>query len=808
MLKDVRFGFRVLMKQPGFSLIAVLTLALGIGATAAVFSLIQGVLLTAPPYRDPNRLVLVQSARSDGELIGHARGWSAEQWLEWQKRAKSFESIGAYSWSFNYLVFPQGSVSLEGMWVTADYFRVLALEPLIGRTFLASEISAQPPRLIVLGYDLWQRQFHGDLHIVGKTLHLSRNEPYTVIGVMRPGVRFLPTPGASQEPNYNVNATVDYWTPAGLDPAHIKEQGWDVLGRLRGGARVNEAQSELAVLITQQARSERNYAGIVPRLQPLRTEMNQDGGRILWPLCGAAALVLLIACGNAASLLLVRGLQRQQEYAVRSALGVGRIALFRQVATESLLVALAGGAMGIGLAFGIVRVFRTIAVHAIPRLDAVTAGWPVLACGLGSAVFAAVLAGLIPALRASGLDPVEVLKSAGPKSSAGIGERRLLRGVTVVQTALTLALLVGAGLLIRTMMNLANVQSGYDTTHILTMSVTAVQGNWGTFHHRALERVSAIPGVERAAFAWGVPLTGNNWPWTMDVEGQPPASKASDRTSFPVRAVTPGYFALMSIPITQGRDFRDDDTGKDAKVAVVNEAFASRYFPNGPVLGKKLWMYGHDNPPVAIVGVVANGRMDDLTQAAAPEIYCSLWQQMAFSKDLVIRTAGDPRAVVASVQRELRAVDPTVAVEHVRTLEQVRGDSLASRTFAMQLLVGFSIVGSVLTLVGIYGMPSLSVTSRRREIAIRTAIGAQQRDIRNLVFGEGFRLIAGGVVSGIVAAILVSRVLRSLLFEVQPNDPLTLIGVAMSFAAVALLACWAPTRRAVKVAPVEALRYE
>ena len=810
MLQDLRLALRMLRKQPGFTLIAVLTLALGIGATSAVFSLIRGVLLTPPPYRQPQRLVLIPAARTDGRQMAQPRGWAAAQWMEWQKEAKSFESIAAYDWSFNFLVLTDGSVSMQGMWVTRDYFRVLGLQPVMGRTFLESETGAKPAPVIVLGYDLWQRKFNGDPHIVGKKIRISRQDtPRTVIGVMPPGVRFLPSPTTAQEPNYNVNAQVDFWIPAPSKPTErLKAAFWNVVGRLRDGTTLPQAQGELKIITAREAQAEHDFEGFTPEVHSLTAEMNRDGGRILLPLLGAAALVLLIACGNAAALLLVRGLQRQQEYAVRSALGVGRVALFRQVSTESLLLALLGGVLGLGLALVAVKLFKLIGGHAIPRLDAVTTGWPVLAFGLGAAVIAALLAGLIPALRASRLDPMRVLKSAGPKSSAGLGERRLLRGVTLVQTALTLALLVGAGLLIRTMMNISNVQSGYNISRILTMSVTAVQGNWLDFHRRALERVSALPGVQYAAFAWGVPLTGNNWPATLDIEGQPAASKESDRIALPLRSVTEDYFKLLGLPILDGRGFRSTDIRNAPSVAVVNQALADRYFPHAAAIGKKLWLGDRKDPPTEIVGVVANGRTDDLTHAAGPEIYLSLWQAGAFSKHLVLRTAADPRAVMAGVQRELRAVDPTAAVENMKTLEQIRGDSLASRTFAMQLLAGFAVVGSVLTLVGIYGVLSLSVASRRRELAIRSAVGAQQRDIRKLIFAEGFRLIAGGVVAGMAAALVLSRVLRSFLFEVEPGDPVTLIGVALLFAGVALMACWVPTRRAAKVDPVEALRYE
>jgi putative ABC transport system permease protein len=314
--------------------------------------------------------------------------------------------------------------------------------------------------------------------------------------------------------------------------------------------------------------------------------------------------------------------------------------------------------------------------------------------------------------------------------------------------------------------------------------------------------------VKYAAFAWGVPLTGNNWPANVEIEGQPAAIKASDRISIPLRSVTPDYFKLLGLGISQGRDLRSSDIRTAPPVAVVNQALADRYFPHASAIGKKIWLRGMQRPPTEIVGVAANGRTDDLTQAAAPEIYLSLWQASPFSKHLIVRTAADARSVMASVQRELHSVDPTVAVETVMTMEQIRADSVASRTFAMQLLVGFALVGSVLTLVGIYGVLSLTVASRRRELAIRAAVGAGQRDIRNLVFAEGFNLVAGGILSGIAAAVVLSRVLRSFLFEVEPTDPLTLIGVGLLFASVAFLACWGPTRRAAKVDPVEALRYD
>ncbi len=753
--------------------------------------------------------MLVSAARSDGQKIGNIRGWAAEQWLDWQRNSKSFESLAAYDWSFNFLVSEEGSQSLEGMFVTADYFRVMGLRPIIGRTFSPSETTFAPKPVIILGYNLWQRKFNGDPAILGKTIRISRSDtPPEVIGVMPPGVRFLPSPATAQEPNYNPDAMVDYWIPAAPNPKYLKAAQWNVVARLKGGTTLEQAQAELSLAVAGEARSEREFAGITPQVQSLSAELNRGGDRILWPLFGAATLVLLIACGNTASLMLVRGLQRQQEYAVRSALGVSRTALFWWASSENLFVAVIGGVFGVGLAIGITNLFKLIGTHAIPRLDSVTLGWPIMACGVGTALLSALLAGLFPALRASRVDPADVLKSAGPKSSAGRGERRLLRGVTIAQTALTLALLVGAGLLLRTMDNLAKVDLGYRTSHILTMSVTAVQGNRDDFHRRALERVSALPGVKNAAFAWGVPLTGNNWPDPVEVEGQPLVSKESDRVSFPLRSVTTDYFKLMGMTLLEGRSFRPTDSGNSTSVAIVNQALVDRYFPHQDAMGKKLWLSGRQQPATQIIGIVANSRTDDLTQTPQPEIYLSFWQAGAFSKHLVISTVADPKTIASSVLRELRSIDPTVAVENVKTLDDIRGDSLASRTFATQLLTGFSLVGSALTLIGIYGVLSLSVASRRRELAIRSAMGAERRDIRNLVLGEGFRLFGSGMAAGVVAAYALSHILKSFLFRVEPTDMTTLTAVGTLFAAVALLACWVPSRRAATADPAEVLRYE
>ena len=356
MPREFRFAVRMLLKQPGFSLIAILTLALGIGATSAVFSLIQGVLLTPPPYQKPEQLMLLPAARTDGQKMDGPREWAAQQWTEWQKEAKSFAGIAAYAWTFNFLIRGDGSQSMQGMFVTRDYMPVMGLKTITGRGFEDADFSLGPTKVIVLGYEFWQRAFNGDPQIIGKTVRISRwDVPPHVIGVMQPGVRFLPSLGAAKEPNYNVNATVDFWAPAMPDPKAMTDPYWDVVARVREGIPPRQAQEELSVLAAREGQAEPQFEGFTPQLEPLTDEMNRDGRRILLPLLGAASLVLLIGCGNAAALLLVRGLQRQQEYAVRGALGMGRVALFRQVLTEGLLLALLGGTFGVVLAFGVVK---------------------------------------------------------------------------------------------------------------------------------------------------------------------------------------------------------------------------------------------------------------------------------------------------------------------------------------------------------------------------------------------------------------------------------------------------------------------
>jgi putative ABC transport system permease protein len=801
-LEDLRYGFRQLRTHPGVAALAVVTLAIGIGAAAAMFGLIQGVLLSPPPFADPDRLVLVSPARADGQPLD--RSATVGHWLAW-RGARSLQPPALYRWTFNFLVRRDGSRSLGGMVVTRDYFDVLSMRPLLGRTFAPGEASrpslpnnpGAPPTAILLGYDLWQREFGADPAIVGKTVTLSRMPaPLPVIGVMPPGLRFLPDPGAAAEPNYDLNAKVDFWLAMTVDETNPLRGAGNAVARLQPGATAAQAQAEVAGMSAALAKTDPRLAGLTATAVPVRNALNADGERLLVPLFGTVGLLFLTACANVTGLLLARGLQRQREYATRAAMGAGRARLFRLVLVEGVALAMAAGILGAGLAWGIVAVLRAIGGQAVPRADAITVGWPVLVFGAAAALVAGVVAGLLPAARASSGDRVTLLK--GTRTSTGRVERRLLAGVAVVQVVLTVALLAGAALLVRTAQKLDEVRPGYDTERVLAMTVTHVgdRDQYRAFHELGLERVAAIPGVRHAAFAWGVPLTGNSWPAEIQIAGRATGSSAiADRISLPVRSVSEDYFAVMGMRLVDGRLFLRSDDNDAPRVGIVNETFVRRHLGSSPPLGQHILFVGNDKP-TTIVGVIADTRTERLHEAPEPELYQPFWQSGAFSKHLVLRSNGDPLAVAPQVRDALRGIQPTAAIEKVTTMAEIRRQSTAAQTFAVRLLAGFAVVATLLAAVGLYGVLSLSVGARTKEMAVRQAIGARRHQVIGLVLGEGARLVGIGVACGLAAALLVGRLLDALLFGVAPSDPSSLVAAALAFAVVATLACLAPAWRA------------
>jgi putative ABC transport system permease protein len=808
MMDEIRYAFRQLRTHPAFAVVAVATLAVGIGAAAAMFGLIQGVLLSPPPYAQPDRLVLVTPVRVDGQP--YARVPTTAQWLAW-RRARSIERMALYRWTFNFLVRGDGSRSLGGMQVSPGWFDVVGVKPVLGRPFTANE-TARPgvaPTAIILGYDLWQREFGGDRDIIGRTVTLSRMPaPLPVVGVMPAGLRFLPDPGAAAEPNYDVDAKVDFFLGVTPDETQPERGAANVIARLAGTATAAEAQAELAAMSATVAAADPRLAGVSASATPVRAVLNREGERLLVPLFGAVGLLFLIACANVSGLLVARGLQRQQEYATRAAMGAGRARLFRQVLIEAVAVALTAALLGAGLAYGIVAVLRAIGGRAVPRADAVSVGWPVLLFGVAAALIAGVAAGVLPALRASWGDRFTLLK--GSRTSVGRVERRLLAGVAALQVVLTVSLLAGAALLLRTARNLDGVHPGYDTEHILAMTVTHVgAGNqYRAFHDQAVIEVAKIPGVRHAAFAWGVPLTGNSWPAEIEVVGRAAASSAIvDRINLPVRAVSEDYFAVMGIRLADGRWFLPSDSGDAPLVAIVNATFVRRYIGDGPAVGRQIKVAG-DARPQTIVGVIADTRTERLGESPEPEFYAPFRQRGPFSKHLVVRAAGDPLALAPQVRAALRAIQPTVAVEHVTTMDAIREASTAAQTFALRLLAAFAIVATLLAAIGLYGVLSLSVGARTKELAVRQAIGATRPQIVALVLGEGARLVALGVAGGLAGALLVGRLLQALLYDVSATDPASLAGAALAFAGVATLACLLPAWRAGRGEILTALRQD
>ncbi len=803
-----------------------------------MFSILNGTLLQSTPYTAADELVFVSPEKLDGTAFSEsASGAEVATW----RAAKSFRGVAPYHWTFNFLipdggsgtglrpsltVRPErqtvgeadrgpvgsrsaegpGSESIEGLQGTHELFSVLGVTPLLGRTFSPEEKEVGDHPVVVLGYDLWQRQFAGDPAIVGKTIRVSRLPPLTVIGVMPPGLRFLPSRGAAQEPNYNLHAQVDYWLPETPNVASTKNRGWSVVARLAPGVSLAQAQAEMTQLAVAAAQTDPALAGMTTVVTPIADVLDRDIRRIVLPLFGAVSFVLLIAGANVAGLLLVRGLGRQRELAVRAALGAGGGRLLRLTLMESLLLALAGGALGGALAFAATKVLLAVGAHSIPRLNEVAIDWRVAGFALAVSLLAGLGTGLLTAWQALRPDLNRVIKASGHGAGSGPARQRLLGLLVAGEVALTLVLLIGAGLMLRTMVSLARVDPGYRIDRILTMTVTTLQEDRAGFHRRALEAVQPLPGVQAAAFAWGVPLTGNNWMGPFAIEGRAESDQLKDQVAVPYRSVTPGYFGLMDIALREGRLFDERDQRDAPAVAIINEALARRHFPGENPVGRKVVIFNRQ--PCEIIGVVRDLRSAALTAPVEPEVYLSFFQQMAFSKSLVVRTAADPRGLIPAVRRALQGVDPAVVIEEIKTMDAIRDQSIAAQRFAMSLIAAFALVALALAIVGLYGVMSHAVAQRSHEIGIRMAIGAQRHHVLRLILRQGALLAGLGIVLGLTGAFTLTGTLRSLLYDVDAVDPLTFIAVPLLLILVVLLACLIPARRATRIDPLVALRAE
>jgi len=804
LLQDIRFGIRMLVKSPGFTAVAVISLALGIGANTTVFSVINAVLLKTLPYHNPESIVLVWGEDKAG---GSSRGqMSATDVADYRARNHVLEEIATYS-DFRPVFSGNGEPErIPGAQVGDGFFTVMHGQPLLGRVFTAEEQVEGKDLVVVLGYALWQRRFGGDTKIVGQTIKLSART-YTVVGVMPADFESLPV-GL-------LNWRAEFYRPVAEQPAE-KERGsrhLRAIARLKPGVTLEQAQTEMNLIARQLAQehpSENANSGV--NLVTLREDLIGRLRPTLLMLFGAVAFVLLIACANVGNLLLARSAARHKEIAIRAALGAGRDRLVRQFLTESLMLALAGGALGIlGAVWGTTLV-ETAAAKLLPMLGHIEIDRTVLIFTATVSVLTGVLFGIIPAWRAARPNLNETLSDGGRQSGAA-STRSPLRSVLVIaEVALALVLLICAGLLIKTVVRLRSVDPGFKPDRLVTMNVWLPSakypkaGDGNLFFNRMLERIQGIPGVEAAAVTSVLPVSANFDRRTIEVEGQP--QKPGEYPDIDNYMVSPDYLRAMSIPLLRGRALTLQDNENAPLVVVVSETMARKFWPGDDAIGKRVRFYnssGEQKPWRTVVGIVQDVKQYGLDKEAPTAMYETLAQFPTTAVTLVVRSAADPTTMVAAVRREILALDPDQAVFNIATMDQLVSDSMSLRRFSMFLLGGFATLALILAAVGIYGVLAQAVSQRTHEIGIRMALGAQARDVLTLIVRQGMSLTITGIVIGLFGAFALTRLLASLLFGVGATDPMTFLWIPVLLAAVSFLACFIPARRAAKLDPIKAL---
>ena len=800
LLKDIRYGIRSLARHPGFTIVALLTLALGIGANTAIFSVVNAVLIRPLPFADPERIVwLWDTIRPDSPTTT-----SLPEFLDWKEQNKSFEYLAAFQGGNMFLDAGDGAEDVPVGIVTPEMFSLFKVSPIIGRTFTNEETLPGRFRVAVLSHSLWQTRFGSDPNVVGRTIQLS-GRTYTVIGVMSPGFSF---------PD---RATL--WRPLPIDPAAL-DRGphyLRVVGRLKAGVTRDQAQAEMSALsarISQQ--HPEKTAGHGVKIDSLTEVLVGDIGTALVILLGAVGFVLLIACANVANLMLARIGGRQREIAVRTALGASRVRIVRQLLTESLLIAVTGGAAGLLLAVWAVSWLVSLGPGTIPRLHEISVDTRVGAFTLLVSVATGVLFGLAPALQISKPALTDSLKESG-RTTAGLRKNRLRSALVVSEVALSLVLLVGAGLLIRSFAKLNQVDPGFNADRVLTLGVSLLPNKYptdehvATFYSQILERSATVPGVISAAATSELPFSGNSTSDYFTIEGRPPIAKESEPLT-EYRVVTPGYFQSMGIPLSAGRDFSQTDTKQSPNVVIINEEFVRRHFGSENPLGHRLKLQGQSRDPLLIIGVVGNVRHFGLDDQRTADAYVPFLQDPLSlnyrSLTIVARTKSDPGAVAASLRDTLTSMDKSLPVYAVKPMTEYVGDSLARRRFNMVLLSAFGGVALLLAAIGIYGVISYGVMQRTHEMGIRMALGAQRSHVLKLVVRQAMIVALIGVAIGLLASWALTRLLKSLLFNVSVTDPLTFAVIAAVMILIALLACLIPARRATKVDPLVALKYE
>ena len=806
MWQDVRYAVRTLLKSPGFTLVAVVALALGIGANTAIFSVVKAVLLSPLPYPQPERLVWVREINPGADIMDEPA--SAPNYNDWRTEGRSFEGVAAFAYAGGTIT--DGDREPErvpAMSTSANFFRVVGVAPALGRGFLPDEEQTGRNRVVVISHALWQRRFGASPNAVGQTINISGN-PHTIVGVA-PAEFKTPVPGPRPP---------DLWVPIAFnfDESRRRSDFLNVVGRLKEGATVEQARAELEGVAARLAQERpATNAGWTVKVEPLHERVVGNVRQALWVLMGVVGFLLLISCANVANLLLARAAGRRQEIAVRTALGAGRVRLVRQFLTESLLLGLAGGALGLVLAAWGVEVLVALSPGNIPRLEEVGLDARVLAFTFGVSALTGIVFGLLPALSASKADVNVSLKEGGTRgSTAGAGARRLRSALVVSEIAITVVLLAGAGLMIRSFSAIQAVDPGFRPERIMTFDFALPMTKYkeepqrAAFFEQLTARAAALPGVERAAVIDSLPLSGGGNVLGFAIDGQPPLppEKVQDAEFF---SVTPDYFDVMSIHFVRGERLSERHRTDVPDVAVINETMARRYFPGEDPIGKRVNLGDPAKVPwITIIGVVGDARTGGLDKEPYPQMYVPAAQFPPRAMTFVARTSGDPAAVAPALRRELAAIDRDLPLYNVSTMERVLSDSISRRRFQMILIAAFAGVGLLLAAVGIYGVISYSVAQRRHEIGVRMALGARAADILKLVVGQGIGLTLAGVGLGLAGAFALTRVLSSLLYGVSATDPLTFVCVSLALLGVALLACLLPARRATKVDPMIALRYE
>ncbi len=812
-IHEIRHALRALLKNPGFTLAAVSALALGIGANTAIFSVVNAVLLKPLAYPNADRIV---EFGSRSEMIASFLS-NVPELHAYQRATRAFQEVAAYDMTGPGFNITQGRPEqVRGIHVTEGYFRLFGAPVILGRTFTPQEDAPHGGRVVVLSYGLWLRRFGGDPGIVGKSLSLG-NEPYTIVGVI--GKQFRSDPAA------------DLWVPFQFPPvSEDMNTYFHVAGLLRPGVTMAQAKAQLDLAAVQYHR-DYPYTNPQARFQihPLRDTIVGDVRNSLLILLGAVSLVLLIACANVANLLLARAAGRRREFAIRSALGAGRGRIIRQLFTESILLSVGGGILGLVLGFVGVRALLAISPAGLPRIGdggaAVGLDWRVLGFTVAVSLATGLLFGLFPALHASRADLNSVLKESSSRGGIGIRQGRMRALLVVSEISLALVLLIGAILLIRTLIALQGVGPGFDPHNVLTMEMSLTGDRFEKtagvvqLEKDGRRRLNALPGVEVSSAAYWLPnLVGDELPF--EIVGRP-ADKDHQYDSHWM-SVSPDYLSVFKIPLLRGRAFNEDDTATSPKVAMINEALAQKYWPHQDPIGQEITISKGLGPQMdesspTIIGIVADSHDEGLGQPASPVVMVPIPQvtdlYTASYTNVqpliwVVRTHGDPQALSAAITKELRLASGGFPVAHVRTMDEVMGSSTSRENFNMLLLSIFGVVALGLAAIGIYGLMAYSVAQRTQEMGIRMALGADRAAVRRLVVWQGAKLAFAGVVLGLGAALGLAHLIASLLFGVKPWDPAAFVAAPLILISVALIAVWLPATRASKVDPMEALRTE